>query len=223
MCGRYTLRTSEIELAVGETVLHGRVTPRYNIAPTQQIPVYRVGPTGNAEWLQMHWGLIPSWSKEPKSRYGMINARAETVQAKPSFRAPFKRQRCLIPADGWYEWQAVEGQRKQPHFIHLNNHQPFFFAGLWEHWEEKEGKRTIDSCAIITTAANEAVQLIHDRMPVILDSSEYDAWLDPTYTNTDHLKHLLCPYAKDDLRSFPVSLQVNNPRVDGPQCVVPLG
>ncbi|MGH8651638.1 MAG: SOS response-associated peptidase [Gammaproteobacteria bacterium] len=150
--------------------------PRYNVAPTQAALAARTTPQGRRELVTLHWGLIPLWAKEPKTGYSTINARAETVATKPSFRHALRQRRCLIAADGFYEWKRLDG-RKQPYYIRLKDRQPFAFAGLWEHWEG--GGEIIDSCAIIVTQANELIGAIHDRMPVILDPADYELWLDP--------------------------------------------
>ncbi len=166
MCGRFTLRTPTHRLAEAFGVRDlPNLPPRYNIAPTQDAAVVRPGPEGEARELAMlRWGLVPSWSEGP-SAYSMINARAETVATKPAFRAAFRHRRCLVPADGFYEWQRVDGG-KQPYLVELASGEPFAFAGLWEHWE---GGDVIESFTIIVTEANELLRPIHERMPVILD------------------------------------------------------
>ncbi|HBP88752.1 MAG TPA: hypothetical protein DD706_13760 [Nitrospiraceae bacterium] len=222
MCGRYTLRKSEIELTARKTMIRSKIKPRFNIAPSQQVPVFRVSSKGQLEDLTMQWGLIPAWAKETKSSYSMINAREETVRTKPAYRGPFKKRRCLIPTDGWFEWQKHDKSPKQPYFFHLSDDEPFFFAGLWDHWEGKAKEESIDSCTIITTNANLIAEPIHHRMPVILSSKDYDAWLDPTYENTTQLEQLLIPYSSNNLTCYAVSLVVNNARYDGPNCIVPL-
>ncbi|GJL61875.1 MAG: DUF159 family protein [Nitrospirales bacterium] len=222
MCGRYTLRKSEIELAARKTVVRSKVKPRYNIAPSQQVPVFRVNSEGQLEDLTLHWGLIPSWAKESKSSYSMINARVETVRTKPAYRGPFKKRRCLLPVDGWFEWQKQDKGPKQPYLFLLPEDEPFFFAGLWDHWESKEGEESIDSCTIITTEANQLVQPVHHRMPVILKPKDYDAWLDPAYDDSTQLEQLLTSSSPNALTCYPVSLAVNNARHDGPDCVAPM-
>lgn len=164
----------------------------------------------------LHWGLIPSWSKDPEIGSRMINARAETLHEKPSFRAAFRRRRCLIPADGFYEWQRLE-RKKQPYYFCRNDHQPFAFAGLWEHWESADGE--IESCTIVTTAANDLLKSIHDRMPVILQPEDYDLWLDPQVQETDRLQHLLFPDEDSPFIRYPVSTKVNRPQNDDPDCI----
>ncbi|PSB54255.1 hypothetical protein C7B61_22460, partial [filamentous cyanobacterium CCP1] len=183
MCGRFTLSQSAEALAIAFDLEEvPPVPPRYNIAPTQPIAVVRSlthsSTTSERELTYLSWGLVPSWAKDPKIGTKLINARAETLAEKPSFRAAFKRRRCLIVADGFYEWHRTP-EGKQPYYFHLQDHQPFAFGGLWEHWENGNGD-VIESCAIITTAANEVLSPIHDRMPVILEPKGYDLWLDPT-------------------------------------------
>ena len=151
----------------------------------------------------------------------MINARAETVATKPSFRSAFQSRRCLIPADGFYEWKQTEKKTKQPYFIGLKNEEPFAFAGLWEHWESRDGS-AIDSCTIITTEANDLLRNVHDRMPVILHEPDYDRWLDPKLPNRDTLQFLLVPYPAAEMSFFPVSTLVNNARNETPDCVKPV-
>lgn len=219
MCGRYTLRLTPSELAeFFDLFRQPEFGPRYNIAPTQQVAVIRQS-DGNRELSEMRWGLIPSWAKDEKIGSRMINARSETAAEKPSFRAAFRRRRCLIPADGFFEWQKVEGG-KQPYLIGLLNDRPFAFAGLWERWEHPQGD-AIESCTILTTTPNELLADIHDRMPVILSDDAYDPWLDPT-CDPDALQELLTPYPPDELQMTPVSTVVNNPRNDVPECVEPV-
>ena len=165
--------------------------PRYNVAPTQTVAAVRFDAQGGRRHDMLSWGLVPSWSKDTSAASKMINARAETVAEKPVYRAAFKRGRCLIVADGFYEWKRV-GTKKQPYLIGLKDRSPFAFAGLSEHWQ-KSGQ-IVDSCAIITTGPNELMQGIHDRMPVILPPSAYDLWLDPEFQSRDKLLSLLQPY-----------------------------
>ncbi|GJL52841.1 MAG: DUF159 family protein [Nitrospirales bacterium] len=178
---------------------------------------------GQTESLTLHWGLVPSWAKEAKSSYSMINARAETVRTKPAYRGPFKKRRCIIPSDGWFEWQKQDKGPKQPYFFHFPDDELFFFAGLWDYWEGKDGEEPITSCSIVTTDANAIAQPIHHRMPVILNSNDYDTWLDPAFEDMAHLEQLLIPYSLNNLTCYPVSVvAVNNARHDGPNCIVPL-
>jgi len=221
MCGRFALRASAEHL-IKMFRLHRvlKLELRYNIAPTQPVAAVRQV-DAERELAYLNWGLIPSWSKDPKMAARMINARAETVATKPSFRSAFKSRRCLIPADGFYEWKQTEKKTKQPYFIGLKNEKPFAFAGLWEHWESSDGS-AIDSCTIITTEANDLLRNLHDRMPVILHEQDYDRWLDPKRNNRDELQSLLVPYPDSEMSFFPVGTIVNNARNEMPDCVKPL-
>ena len=192
---------------------------RFNIAPTQTVPVVRQGATGR-ELAIMRWGLIPSWAKDMKLAATMINARAETVAEKPAFRSAFKRRRCLVPADGYYEWQKIDAKTKQPYYIRRRDDQPFAFAGLWERWDK--GSDPIESFTIITSDANDSTRSIHDRSPVILDPSDFDMWLDPAFEGVDHLRTLLTPRQAAELVATPVSTYVNSPKNIGPECIAPL-
>lgn len=221
MCGRFTLTQSAETIAeFFELDEVPRFMPGYNIAPTQPVPTIRASQAKEREFDYLYWGLIPSWSKDPTIGARMINARAETVAEKPSFRTAFKRRRCLIVADGFYEWQKT-GSKKQPYYFHLDQHHPFGFAGLWEHWQSPEGDQ-IQSCTILTTAANDTMRPIHDRMPVILHPQDYDLWLDPTVQSTDGLYSLLRPYPDVEMHHYPVSTKVNRPQNDSSECIVPL-
>jgi len=224
MCGRYKLEASPEELAaqfVVEIEDPSLFTPRYNIAPSQNVAVVRLKPdTSQRELIRMRWGLIPSWSEDTKMGYSTINANAETVAEKPTFRSAFGQRRCLIPADGFYEWQQ-QGNHKQPMFIRFRDRRPFAFAGLWERWEPKAGP-PIESCTIITTEPNELMKSIHTRMPVILGSKDYEVWLDPLNQQIDALKALLKPYPDTEMEAYPISTMINNPRFDRPQCVEPV-
>jgi putative SOS response-associated peptidase YedK len=195
--------------------------PRYNVAPTQAIPIVRQEEGGRVVACA-RWGLIPAWSRDRSfGGYSTINARAETVATKPAFRAAFRQRRCLIPADGYYEWQAQPGiKTKQPWFITLHE-RPFAFAGLWERWVSPEGE-ALDSCSIIVTGANALMQPLHDRMPVILEPRCWHRWLDPNHCDAAELQGLLQPYSADGMSAWPVSTHVNSPRVDVPECIDPL-
>jgi len=191
--------------------------PRYNVAPTQQVAAIRLNPeTGTRQLSMFRWGLVPSWADDPKIGYGMINARAESVAMKPAYRSAFKKGRCLVIADGFYEWKKA-GAKKQPYLIQLRDNEPFAFAGLAEHWHL--GDDTIDSCTIITTEPNELMEGIHDRMPVILPSEDYDLWLDPDFHGQGKLLEMLMPYPAEEMKAFPVSTVVNNPRNESRECV----
>ncbi len=217
MCGRFTLRTPAADLIEVFQVDEAPDFPlRYNIAPTQDIVAVRSGHDGRREMVQLHWGLIPFWAKDPAIGNRMINARAESLAEKPAFRQAFRKRRCLIVADGFFEWQKV-GKQKQPYYIHRHDDRPFAFAGLWESWPGTEPP--LQSCTIITTDANETTRPIHDRMPVILPEQDYDEWLDPENNDTDRLQQLLRPLEDDVLRADPVSTYVNKVQNDDPRCI----
>jgi len=220
MCGRYSLTASLGELAQRFAFDGDRndFRPRYNVAPTQQVLTVVGGDNRRAGF--MRWGLIPSWSKDGPSNRPLINARAETVAEKPSFRGPLKNQRCLVPADGFYEWQKV-GDAKRPMRITMRSGEPFAFAGLWSVWTDSEGNR-IPSCAIITTAANDLLKPIHLRMPVILAEETEDLWLDTALDDSDALTQLLEPYPDDALEAYEVSRLVNSASNDVPEVTTPV-
>ena len=221
MCGRFTLRTPQTILIkrFGDGIPDD-LRPRYNIAPTQTILAIRQ-PEFKREILEFRWGLIPFWAKEAKIGYSLINARADTVATKPSFRAAFKKRRCLILADGYYEWQKLDAKNKQPYHIHMKDNRTFTFAGLWESWTDPESKKEIESCTIVTTDANEATAKIHDRMPVILDEAARETWLDSKIQDGAKLEPLLAPYAEKDLVFDPISTYVNSPKNQGEKCLEP--
>ncbi len=223
MCGRYTLRTPAQDIAdFFELDEVPDLAPRFNIAPTQAVAAVRRSADSRGRHLALlHWGLIPSWADDPKIGYSTINARAETVSSKPSFRSAFKKRRCLIAADGFYEWQKTgDKNKKQPFLIHRRDAGPFALAGLWERWKRDE--LVIESCTIIVTEPNELVRPIHDRMPVILSPQDFDLWLDPAVDDVGRLEALLRPAPAADLEAIAVSTRVNNPASDVPECVVPL-
>jgi putative SOS response-associated peptidase YedK len=193
-------------------------TPRYNIAPTQTVIV--VNDTGDRQLVPMRWGLIPSWAKDPSIGNRMINARAESIAEKPAFRAALKRRRCIIPADGFYEWQRTVSS-KQPVRIVLKSREPFGFAGLWEHWTSPTGEEVL-SCTIITTEVNELLREVHHRMPAILPREAEAAWLDPKVQDTETLLALLKPYPSEAMEYYPVDRLVNSPANDVPQCIIPV-
>jgi putative SOS response-associated peptidase YedK len=222
MCGRFTLTDPDADLAVQFNLPEiPDMQPRYNIAPTQPVATVRVAGKSQArEMAMLHWGLIPFWAKDPKIGSRMINARAETAAEKPAFRAAFRRRRCLVVADGFYEWQKQNGT-KQPFFIHLRDRRPFAFAGLWEHWEGPDDS-IIQSCTLLTCNPNDFLKAIHNRMPVILDPADYDLWLDPEVEDRDLLQPLLRPYPTQSMDGYPVSRYVNSPDNDSPKCIEPL-
>ena len=193
-------------------------SPRYNIAPTQSVIV--INDTGQRQLVQMRWGLIPSWAKAESIGNRMINARAETIADKPAFRAALKKRRCIIPADGFYEWQK-QGKLKQPVRIVLKTREPFGFAGLWEHWKPPAGDEVL-SCTIITTEANELLKQVHERMPVILARKDEEAWLDPNTQEAEKVLPLLKPYPANLMEFYPVSRVVNSPANDTADCIAPI-
>jgi len=194
------------------------ISKRYNIAPSQGVGtvLYESGGTGRI-YKEMKWGLIPSWSKDLSIGYKLINARSETVDEKPAFRDSFKRSRCLIPADGFYEWRKAD---KQPYYFRLKEDIPFAFAGLCDKWNAPDGN-VIESCTILTTSANNLILPVHNRMPVILYPKDYEIWMDRSVYQTDKLKHLLQPFPADQMVSYPVSKLVNSPKIDVPDCITP--
>lgn len=204
--------------------------PRYNIAPTQDILAVRVEPkSGSREATLLRWGLVPAWSKDPGGGPPMINARGESVAEKPSFRTAVRRRRCLIPADGFYEWQKSAGKaKKQPYYIHYRDDRPFAFAGLWESWSanspspsdaESDKANGIESCTIVTTAASKAIESIHDRMPVILEPNDYALWLDPAVQDPTAVQHLVVANDDPDIIAEPISTHVNKVANDDPSCI----
>jgi putative SOS response-associated peptidase YedK len=219
MCGRYARYTpAEIYARLFDTESCPDIEARYNVAPAQQVLAARNAAGGGRELVMLRWGLIPFWARERNLGYSTINARAETVATRPAYRSALRLRRCLIAADGFYEWRTL-GKGKQPYFIRMKGGEPFAFAGLWERWEG-EGD-VIESCAIIVTAANDVVAPIHDRMPVILVPGDYDRWLDPGQKDPAQLQPLLGPYPARAMEAYPVSRQVNNPRQDRPELMAP--
>jgi putative SOS response-associated peptidase YedK len=222
MCGRFTLTDPDADLAVQFNLPEiPNLQPRYNIAPTQPVAAVRLNvESAMREMVLFHWGLIPFWAKDPGIGARMINARAETAAEKPAFRAAFKRRRCLVVADGFYEWQKQNGA-KQPFFIFLRNRRPFAFAGLWEHWEGSDGS-VVESCTLLTTAPNDLVRPLHNRMPVILHPADYDLWLDLEVQDAAPLQPLLRPFPAAEMDAYPVSRRINRPDNDDPGVIEPL-
>ena len=221
MCGRFTL-TADQDSFEDRFSLTGFAlgwVPSFNIAPTQEVLTVTNDGSENRPEL-MRWGLVPSWAKDPKIGNRMINARSETLTEKPSFRTAFKRRRCLIPADGFYEWKR-EGKAKKPMLITANPGGLFAFAGLWETWKQPDGSWLL-TCAIITTSANEFMASIHDRMPVILPREFEASWLDPEEQDTAMLSELLLPYDSDRMEGYEVSTLVNSPRNNFPEVIEPV-
>jgi putative SOS response-associated peptidase YedK len=222
MCGRFTLKQSAEGLSqVFHVDFVADLAAEYNIAPTQMVATVLQNPESRKrEFKQLHWGLIPSWAKDAGIGAKLINARAETVAEKPAFRSAFKHRRCLVIADGFYEWQRQQG-KKQPFYFRLQDEQPFAFAGLWEKWGTAANEEII-SCTILTTAANELLQPIHERMPVILEPQDYDLWLDSQVQTPQTLQQLLRPYPASAMTAYPVSTLVNNSRHNSLECIIPL-
>jgi putative SOS response-associated peptidase YedK len=221
MCGRFTLTTSKQQLAeaFAEFTPPRSISPRYNIAPSQ--PVAVVPNTGQNQIDSFSWGLVPSWAKDIKIGNRLINARAETLAEKPSFRAAYRRRRCLVLADGFFEWRKQSDKTKVPMYIQMASQAPFAFAGLWEEWHSEYGDQLF-SCTIITTEPNELLASIHNRMPVILPPQTYDQWLDPAEQPASRLQPLLRPFPAEQMVVYPVSTFVNNPRNESEQCIAPL-
>jgi putative SOS response-associated peptidase YedK len=222
MCGRYrlSLRKQIIEQYFDT---HGDEdwTPRYNIAPTQPVPVIRQHPKEPRRVFSlMRWGLIPPWAKDMSGSAGMINARSETAATKPAFREPMKFRRCLVPADAFYEWRRTSAG-KQPFCFEIHDGELFAFAGLWDGWREPSGQ-WIRSCSILTTTPNSVTSPVHDRMPVILNRDDYDLWLDPGMTNVEGLSDLLKPFNALVMRAYPVSSRVNQVANDDEACSAPV-
>ena len=224
MCGRFNLRTPASELAsffdiVFDPPLQAALAPRFNIAPSQPVLVIR-GESDRVAADLVNWGLVPGWAKDPTVGNRMINARCETVAEKPSFQAAFRRRRCLVPATGFYEWQKTGGREKQPWHIHRPDDSPLAFAGIWERWEADDGS-ALETCAIITTAANSRMDPIHHRMPVILEPADFPAWLDPEHDDRDRLESLMVPCPDEELVTEPIDTWVNRPANEGPDCLRP--
>ncbi|MFK7767626.1 MAG: SOS response-associated peptidase [Mariniblastus sp.] len=226
MCGRITLRSPANSLIAmfddlrSQQLVFPKFKPRYNICPTQSAIAVRESDSGEYEVAELRWGLVPFWSKDLKIGARMINARSETVATKPAFRVAFKSRRCLILADGFYEWKK-EGKSKQPFYISRTDDQPFCMAGLWESWTDKENPNAapVESCTVLTTDANTIMQPLHDRMPVILEQQQFDFWLDKEFTDRETLEAALVPYASDELQTFPVDTIVNKASNDSPECI----
>jgi putative SOS response-associated peptidase YedK len=225
MCGRYVSVSSPTILAERfhvEEVRSGTTEANYNVTPRADVPVVAES-QGHRVLDLLRWGLVPSWAKSLAVGDKMINARAETLVTSNAYKRPFEHRRCIVPADGFYEWQTIEGRKqRQPWFIRRRDGEPIAFAGLWSIWHDRklgEDAPRIRSCTIITTDPNEFMSEIHDRMPVILSESEWDTWLDPENTDTEALSRLLVPLATDDLERWPVDLLVNKPVNNGPELI----
>jgi putative SOS response-associated peptidase YedK len=221
MCGRFTLTVDPAELqdTFTDFIFPLKFAPRFNIAPSQ--PVLAIPNDGANTADFFIWGLIPMWAKDPSIGNRLINARGETVAEKPSFRGSFKYKRCLILADGFYEWKTNPGKKtKTPYFIHMKDRKPFVLAGLWDSWESPDGS-SIKTCTIITTEPNELMKTLHDRMPVILHPRDYAKWLDVSPQTPERLLPLIKPFPADNMSAYPVSTLVNKPGNDSPELVVP--
>lgn len=221
MCGRYSQRQpAEVIAKAFEVDNVPALEPRYNVAPTQSVPtVLQPSVSKNRQFKMMHWGLIPKWAKDSKIGAKLINARAETVAEKPAFKSAFRKRRCLVLADGFYEWQQQENKKqKQPYYFFLKDGQPFGFAGLWEQWEDASGE-VVNSCTLLTTDANELMRPVHNRMPVILHPKDYERWLDSELKELEQLQPLLRPYSTQEMLAYPVSTVVNKPSNDNAECI----
>jgi putative SOS response-associated peptidase YedK len=217
MCGRFARKSDPRKLAKEFRVAEApEAESSYNVAPTHNILAVRQNDDGR-EMTFLKWGLVPSWAKDASIGAKLINARAETVEEKPSFRDAFRRRRCIVPADGFYEWKR-EGDRKQPFFFRLKDERPFGFAGLWERWEGQDGQ-VINSCTIMTTEANGVLRPVHDRMPVILHPEDYEMWLEAGERERRLLKELMRPYPDEEMTGHPVSPAVNSTRGRGPELI----
>lgn len=221
MCGRFTL-FAPAEVLAGAFGVRADAFPAasWNIAPSRSVAVVRAKARGEGrDAALLRWGLVPSWSKDPSAGNRMINARAETAFGKPAFRAAMRARRCLVPADGFYEWKRLDG-RKQPYFARMADGAPFAFAGIWERWEG--GGEAIESCALLTTEPNALLAPVHDRMPVIVDPADYDLWIDPAVRDPSRLSGILVPFPAGRMAAWPVRPLVNNPAFDDPRCVEPV-
>lgn len=221
MCGRFVLKDNIEDLSscfqidnVDDLLLEAR----YNIYPGQNVPVIIM--EERKKFVMMRWGLVPSWSNDPLIGFQMINARAETLSQKPSFKNSFKKHRCIIPCSGFYEWKKVDKKTKVPYFIRLRNGTPFALAGLWDRWNKDGGYLT--TFTIITTTPNNIIEPIHDRMPVILKSENHDMWINPDITDTENISDFLKPYPSEEMELYEISTFVNNPKNDSPECIEPI-
>ena len=220
MCGRFVLFSSVNKISQEFAVLPENIafSPNYNIAPTQEILI--VVAEGGRSLIKCRWGFIPPWAKDPHIGYKMINARAETLAVKPTFKSAIRNHRCLVVADGFYEWKR-EGREKKPLYVHLKTGRPLGFAGLYSYWQTPEG-RLICTCTIITTSANHLLEPIHNRMPAIIPGDSRTEWLDPEIQNEKRILPLLSPYAAEDMEAYYVSSKVNSPRNDSADNIRPI-
>lgn len=225
MCGRFTLHTPAARIreafalgTAGCAAETGELRARYNIAPSQDVAIVRAGDAGR-ELAMVRWGLVPHWSKEPQTKYATINARIESVAEKPAYRTAFRQRRCLVPADGYYEWRATDGV-KVPYHIRRPDGDVFAFAGLWERWEG-DG-RVLESCTLIVMPSSAGLRPLHARMPAIIDPANYDAWLDRGITHKQDIMACLDARSAQALECFPVSRRVNSPANDDARCIQPV-
>ncbi|MSU47546.1 MAG: SOS response-associated peptidase [Opitutus sp.] len=221
MCGRYVLKRKDLEALMAQLGVSDprEFVSRYNIAPSTVVPAIRVTSDGRRETAGLQWGLVPWWSKDPKSGARMVNARAEGIAAKPAFREAFRQRRCVIPASGFYEWQTL-GRLKFPWYFQMSDDSPFLLAGIWEKWRGADAAE-METCSLITTTPNDVVRPLHDRMPVILRGGAIDAWLDAAVTEPARLEPLLASLPDGALKATPVSTRVNSVRHEGPECLEP--
>jgi len=222
MCGRFTLHTkpADLQIAFRGFTFPDEIEPQYNIAPS--LNILHVTNDGERTVSRARWGLVPFWATDAKIGNRMINARAETLATKPAFRDAYQHKRCLIIADGFFEWKKqADGKTKIPMYITLKSRQPFAFAGLWDTWKQPDGER-LKTCTIITTEPNDLLTSIHNRMPVILQENAYDLWLDPDTTEPEVLNGLLVPYPAEEMIAYPVADTVNSPRNDVKDCIEPV-
>lgn len=225
MCGRFLISKSPEEVArwFGAKGPLPNARPRYNAAPTQNLLVVTFDREAGVRRLEsLRWGLVPFWAKDVKLGYSLINAKCETVAEKPAFREAFKSRRCIVPADGFYEWKKLDGRAKQPYCITMKDGSLFGFAGLWERWQDKASGEVVRSFTIITTTPNEVCAPIHDRMPVILEPQNYGRWLGEEETEPVRLLMMLKPYPADAMRAFPIGSRIGNVRNDDPSLIEPL-
>ncbi len=219
MCGRFALDISPDQLIAMFGLAKGvDFSPHYNIAPSASVPVIRQSPEGERVADLLRWGLIPHWAKDPSIGNKLNNARSESVTEKPSFRNAYKRRRCLVPASGYYEWQTVPGERKQPWYIRLKSGEPLAMGGLWESWTSPEGEIVRTFC-VMTTGPNEVMKPIHDRMPVIIGARDWTTWLDMQREGDHSLSILLAPFAADAMEAWPVSRKVSSAREEGAELI----
>lgn len=221
MCGRFKFVSIDEEAAAAFGVPFVPPNPRYNIAPTQRAATVRVAPAGGREWADLRWGLVPFFSKDASGGARLINARSETVAERPAFRDAFRRRRCLVPADGFYEWSAPEDGRRRPFLIRRVDRRTFAFAGLWERWSP-DGEEALETFTILTTSPNAVVGRLHDRMPVVLPRDAFGPWLDPDLRDPAALRSFLAPAPDAEWEALPVGHFVNRPTLDAPVCAEPL-